>query len=631
MTPRHPPDLPGLRRLGLYRRAGVTDPLLREGYAVCRAAVRDTGEVEYAASLVLPPPLRLATWALYGAARVIDDLADTGTPGPERLTRLERWHHDLVTDLRRGSSADPMRAALVHTMLAWELPQTSFDSVLAALAPEAETGREFATWAEWERYTADVNVPFLVHTASALAGSAGLPPMLHWAFQSLELWDLWARASFLTDALCDLGEDAARGRLTLPAEALDQYGVDRADLLAGRWTAQLAAMVRALAAQAQDLFDRLPSVPLVLHPAIAVTMETLVALYRLRLREAVRMEAALLRRRPGLPRLRTLRLLVPARARAATAWSLRPLRVAGSLSSMIGLPQETYATAPGPPQQRRTPSESAARQTPGEAGHPPAPAPRPHASGARPPAIPRSSLPRHVAIVMDGNGRWATGQGLPRTEGHKAGVESLIDVVHGAREMGLEYLTVFAFSTENWKRSRQEVEALMGITTELLRDRRDEFAGLERGVRVRWAGRRTLLPPETVRALIEAERETADARDLTLTVCVNYGGRAEITDAAARIAREVQAGRLIPEAVSEQLFARYLDEPELPDVDLFLRTGGDQRTSNFLPWQSVYAELVFLEAAWPRIDRRDLWHAVEIFARRSRRFGGVQQPAAPQT
>jgi undecaprenyl diphosphate synthase len=249
--------------------------------------------------------------------------------------------------------------------------------------------------------------------------------------------------------------------------------------------------------------------------------------------------------------------------------------------------------------------------------------PRPHVSGARPPEIPRELLPRHVAVVMDGNGRWARQRGLPRTKGHEAGEAALLDVIHGAVELGIQCLSAYAFSTENWKRSPDEVRFLMGFNRAVIHRRRDELDEL--GVRVRWAGRRPRLWKSVVDELEDAERRTRRNDVLTLQFCVNYGGRSEIADAAAALAADVAAGRVRPAKVSEQTFARYLYNPDLPDVDLFVRSSGEQRTSNFLPWQAAYAELVFLDTLWPDFDRRHLWQAVETYAGRDRRYGGADR------
>jgi undecaprenyl diphosphate synthase len=247
--------------------------------------------------------------------------------------------------------------------------------------------------------------------------------------------------------------------------------------------------------------------------------------------------------------------------------------------------------------------------------------PTPHPSGARPPDLPADQVPRHVAIVMDGNGRWARARGLPRTAGHEAGEAALFDVVEGAIELGVQHLSAFAFSTENWKRSPDEVRFLMGFNRDVIRRRRDEMNAL--GVRVRWAGRRPRLWRSVIAELEEAERLTRSNTVCTLTMCVNYGGRAELVDAARSLAEQVAAGTLKPRQITEAVLARSLDEPGLPDVDLFWRTSGEQRVSNFMLWQAAYAELVFSDVAWPDVDRRHLWSAVEEYARRTRRYGSA--------
>jgi len=253
--------------------------------------------------------------------------------------------------------------------------------------------------------------------------------------------------------------------------------------------------------------------------------------------------------------------------------------------------------------------------------------PEPHPSGARPPALPPDLVPRHVALVMDGNGRWAKERGLPRTAGHEAGEAALLDCVHGALELGIRYVSAYAFSTENWRRSPDEVRFLMGFNRDVVRRRRDEMN--EMGIRVRWVGRRPRLWGSVIAELEAAEELTAGNTAMTLAMCVNYGGRAEIADAAAALAADVEAGRVRPDRIDETVLARYLDEPDMPDVDLFVRTSGEQRISNFLLWQSAYAELVFLDTLWPDFDRRHLWHACELYASRDRRYGGAQPNPVP--
>ncbi len=247
--------------------------------------------------------------------------------------------------------------------------------------------------------------------------------------------------------------------------------------------------------------------------------------------------------------------------------------------------------------------------------------PSPHPSGARPPALPPDLVPRHVAIVMDGNGRWAKQRGLPRTKGHERGEHSLFDVVEGAIEIGVKAISAYAFSTENWSRSADEVRFLMGFNRDVIRRRRDEMHEL--GVEVRWAGRSRRLWRSVIKELQVAEELTRGNEVLTLTMCVNYGGRAEVADTARALAREVAAGRLDPERINERLFARHLYVPEQSDADLVWRTSGEQRLSNFMLWQAAYSEFVFTDVLWPDVDRRHLWAAIEAYAARSRRYGGA--------
>ncbi|OFL64451.1 isoprenyl transferase [Brevibacterium sp. HMSC063G07] len=245
----------------------------------------------------------------------------------------------------------------------------------------------------------------------------------------------------------------------------------------------------------------------------------------------------------------------------------------------------------------------------------------PHPHGAAPPAIPTKFIPKHIAVVMDGNGRWANERGLPRTDGHKAGEASLMEVIYGSLEMGVEVLSAYAFSTENWKRSPEEVRFLMGFNRDVIRRRVDELDAL--GVRMVWSGREGRLWRSVIKELEVARDRTKNNTRMTLQFCVNYGGRAEILDAVNAITHEVAQGKLKPGKVTAKSLAARLYAPDLPDVDLFLRSSGEQRTSNFLLWQSAYAELVFQDVLWPDVDRTTLWKAVEEYAMRDRRFGGA--------
>ena len=244
-----------------------------------------------------------------------------------------------------------------------------------------------------------------------------------------------------------------------------------------------------------------------------------------------------------------------------------------------------------------------------------------HISKAAAPPIPADRLPNHVAIVMDGNGRWATQRGLSRTDGHKAGEAVVIDIVCGAIEIGIKWLSLYAFSTENWKRSPEEVRFLMGFNRDVVRMRRVNLKAM--GVKIRWVGSRPRLWRSVINELAIAEDMTKGNDVITVNYCVNYGGRAEITESTREIARLAAAGRLNPERITETTVAHHLQRPDIPDVDLFLRTSGEQRSSNFMLWQAAYAEYIFQDKLWPDYDRRDLWAACEEYADRNRRFGSA--------
>jgi undecaprenyl diphosphate synthase len=230
-------------------------------------------------------------------------------------------------------------------------------------------------------------------------------------------------------------------------------------------------------------------------------------------------------------------------------------------------------------------------------------------------------MPRHVALIMDGNGRWAAARGLPRVEGHRRGVEALRRTVRAARELGIGYLTIFSFSSENWSRPPSEIRDLLGLLRRFIRN---DLADLHKSnVRVRIVGERDGLDRDIRLMLQEAEDLTCKNGGLTLVVAFNYGARQEIARAARRVAIEVAAGRLEPDAISPELLARYLDAPDVPDPDVIIRTSGEQRLSNFLLWQAAYSELVFVPINWPDFDRSALEGAILEYRRRERRFGGL--------
>lgn len=236
------------------------------------------------------------------------------------------------------------------------------------------------------------------------------------------------------------------------------------------------------------------------------------------------------------------------------------------------------------------------------------------------PVIEPDRLPRHVGIQPDGNGRWAVLRGLPRTDGHVAGGGALVDVIDGALALGIPYLSLHAFSTENWKRPAAEVEFLLDYLAGFLVDNQARWQ--DQGVRVRWFGQRRHLPEAVLNILREVETATVGNTALNLQFCLNYGGRAELLDGVRAVARAAAAGTLDPDALDEQSFVQYLSDPDIPDVDLFLRSSGEHRLSNFMLWRVAYAELMFVDTLWPDVDRRDLYRAVELYSKRDRRRGG---------
>ena len=235
------------------------------------------------------------------------------------------------------------------------------------------------------------------------------------------------------------------------------------------------------------------------------------------------------------------------------------------------------------------------------------------------PGLRLDALPRHVAVIMDGNGRWAERRGLERSEGHRAGVETVRVVTRAAREIGVRWLTLYAFSTENWSRPKVEVDALMKLPEEYFASELDE--AIANGVRIRHLGRRDRLPPNVRRSLDEALERTRANTGMQLVFALNYGGRAEIVESARRLLREHELRHIDPDALDEKAFAAWLDDPELPDVDLLIRTGGERRISNFLLWQAAYAELHFSDCLWPDYGRADFVQALHAYQSRERRFG----------
>jgi undecaprenyl diphosphate synthase len=231
------------------------------------------------------------------------------------------------------------------------------------------------------------------------------------------------------------------------------------------------------------------------------------------------------------------------------------------------------------------------------------------------------AVPQHIAIIMDGNGRWAKMRSLPRMAGHRAGMKTVKEIVKAADEIGVKYLTMYAFSTENWKRPREEVDYLMKLPQEFLASELHEL--MERNVRVRRLGQREGLPDHTLEALDEAEAKTSQNTGLQLNFAVNYGGRHEIVTAVNKLFKEIAEGKLRPEDIKEEVISEHLFTGQIPDPDLLIRTSGEIRVSNFMLWQLAYTEFWFTDVYWPDFTREHFLQAVEEFQRRVRRYGAV--------
>ncbi|WLW50352.1 polyprenyl diphosphate synthase [Streptomyces sp. YU58] len=568
------------------------DPSLRAAYRLCRRTVRQHDPGIHTLIQLMPTALRPAALALWAAATVLDDLADQQDAEPaDRAARVEAWTQALQRDLAAGTSGDPLRHALVDTALRWRLDLSRLRGAMNSTRDDTR-GRHFADWAAWRSWCGEQIVPW-VDQVRHMFERAGAPMTLRLDRQ--QDYQRFIDGARLTDILTDLGADLAQGDLLLPQESLDAFPGAEDDLRQGRWSPATAALIRELTALARRWVTR-PAMTTGMHPGAVIVLDTAAGLMRAQLDAVDAAGHSLLRRAPRPSPAARIRILAPARIRAKLAWSLTPLTVPG--------PRRLTVTGSGPnPAPESTPLRP-----------PPA-----HPDGARPPRIAADRMPAHVAVIMDGNGRWAEQRGLPRREGHRAGTAAAREMVYGALEIGLRHLTLYAFSTENWKRDTEEITTIL----EAIRRDLDEGPVRDLDVRQRWLGRPDKLPEDLVQALLREEQRTRDRTGLTLTVCINYGGRDEITRAAAALAQAAHAGDLDPHLIGEADFARHLPHPDMPDVDLLWRTGNEQRTSNFLPWYTTYAELYFTPDHWPDVDRRDLWQAITEYGRRQRRHGGA--------
>jgi undecaprenyl diphosphate synthase len=570
---------------------------LQAAYRLCRRTTRANDPAIHALIQLMPAVLRPACWTLWASATALDDLADQpGIEPARRAAQVEAWTKALEHDLAVGASSDPVRHALVDTAARWRLDLSGLQVAMATTREDAR-GLRFADWAQWRTWCNHGVVPW-VEQVRQLFDQAGAPMTLRLDRQAD--YRHFIDGAQLTDTLTDLSTDLAEGHLLLPREAMDPFPGAEADLTRRRWSPAVAALIADLTALTRRWLTR-PALTRGMHPGAATVLDTAAALMRLQL-DAVDAAGPTLLARPPRPSVAArARVLVPARLRSALAWSLTPL----TMPAVRPATAVVRASEPAP-----TADDTGLR-------HPPA-----HRDGARPPRIAADKMPNHVAIIMDGNGRWAQQRGLPRQEGHRVGGAAAHEMVYGALEIGLRHLTLYAFSTENWKRDTEEVATIF----EALRRELDEGPLRDLDVRQRWSGRADRLPQDLVEALRREEHRTRGRTGLTLTICLDYGGRDEIARTAAALAQAARNGDVDPRLIGPDDFARHLPHPDMPDVDLLWRTGDEQRTSNFLPWHAAYSELYFTPDHWPDVDRRDLWQAITEYGRRQRRYGAVPDP-----
>ncbi|MEW2302268.1 polyprenyl diphosphate synthase [Streptomyces sp. NPDC006655] len=574
-------------------------PELRAAYRLCRIRTKQQDPAEHALIQLVPAVMRPACWALWAAANAIDDLADDRTADAgQRAARVGEWITALDRELATGTSTDPVRLALVDTAWRWRLDISGLHDAMTLVQHDAH-GRRFTDWSSWRAWGRGNLLPWFDQVRE-LFDKAGVAVALRLDRQ--DVYEQFLDGIRLTDILTDLSADLAQGDLLLPGQVLNQFPGAADDLAHRRWSPTVAALITDLTQLAHRWVTQ-PSLAHGMHPGPATVLDTMADLLHAQLDAVDAAGPALLRTRPRPSLVTITRLLAPARARAALAWSLTPLTVPPPRHA------RHLAVPPQRPPAQRTVFHS----------------PPPHPSGERPPRIPADQMPTHVAVIMDGNGRWAQQRGLPRYEGHRTGRTAANEMVYGALEIGLRHLTLYAFSTENWKRDGEEIGAIL----DLLRQELREYPFQDLDVRMRWHGRPDKLPQDMVDLMRLRERSTQDRTGLTLTTCINYGGRDEITRTAAALARRARSGDLDPDLISESDVAQHLPQPDMPDVDLLWRTGNEQRISNFLPWHTAYAELYFTADYWPDTDRRQLWQAVSEYTRRQRRHGAAPGSCVP--
>ncbi|WP_017597108.1 polyprenyl diphosphate synthase [Nocardiopsis lucentensis] len=554
--------------------AGISDPTLRRSFEVCRRVHARRHGSSYATFALLPAQKRPYLHALAAFAGSVDDLADEG-PEANRPGAVARWRDTTFRELDTAHSTHSLRRAFVHTVRMWGLDTGLLADHFSALEKDCGGRPDFATFGELREFLLGISGTWAEMAAPLLEPVDGQAP---------RLMSLVGEVFQMADVLSDLAIDLDRGRCYLPRRDLERFGLTAESLWRRSPGRPHTELIGFEVGRARDLLAEGARAGESVHPSSRPFVSAMTNGLGLWLDEIEHRGGALLRTPLEPPSL-------PAPRQGGPSSSL--------LSSLFGL-----SDPPGPAVR--------SRPRPSPLGGPR----RGRVPGA--PVTPKAP-PRHVAVIMDGNRRWAAERGRPAVDGHGAGEPALLRSVDAAIECGVGYLTVFMFSTENWSRSREEVTALFDLLSGRIGAFTEHLHG--RGVRVRWYGRRDQVRPRLRDETERSETLTADNTRLTLTICLDYGGRQELADAAARAAADAVAGRIDPADLTQDGFARYLYDPELPDVDLLLRTSGEQRTSNFLPWHTAYAEIVFDDVLWPDFEGAHLRRAIDAYTGRRRRFG----------
>ncbi|MFJ6618645.1 polyprenyl diphosphate synthase [Kitasatospora sp. NPDC091335] len=576
-------------------------PELAESYRLCEQEVADHLASLRAISDALPPEVRPYVHALNGFASRSDRIADADadadadategrtegrTEGPaERERRFARWRADTLAELAAGRSGHPLRRAFVDTVRRWGLDPALVEEFLDATRADGARPPAFGTHEDQRRHLRGV-AGTITELWAPLLGARGR--------EAADALSALGEACQLADILEDLPLDLAAGRCYLPGEDLRRLGLTVADLGRDAHRADHPAGPRA------DTGADPRADP---GAARRDALDELVASQRGHLHRLL--ERALPATWLAAPECRPFLHAVLLGAQL----QYDEVTLVGSRVLTEGLtPLRTDGTTP----LRRTRSAPAedvpAEDTPTE-------------------DAPTEDAPAHVAVIMDGNRRWAEARRLPARQGHQAGQRAALRLVNAALRLGVRYLSLYAFSSENWGRPPEELTALFDSLADGLTRSAESLHAL--GVRIRWCGRRDRVDESLASSIALVESLTSNNGTLTLTVCVDYGGREELAAAARGLAAEAVSGGIRPEQIGPADLARHLYVPDLPDVDLLIRTSGEQRISNFLPWQLAYAELLFDPTPWPDYDLARLRGAVRAYADRERRFGGGV-PAQPR-